>query len=63
MQKYLLIKRKISGGSRSLCCFGDTASLLAVVQTCRFQQLSVIDFFEEALRASVGHIIPFLLKN
>lgn len=28
-------KRKVSGGSRSLERFGDTASLLTVVQTCR----------------------------
>lgn len=52
-------KRKISGGSRSLCRFGDTASLLTVVQTCRFQQRSVIDFFGEALRAYVGHVIAY----
>ena len=52
-------KRKISGGSRSLSRFGDTASLLSVVQTCRSQQRSVIDFFGEALRASVGHTIAY----
>ena len=52
-------KRKISGGSRSLSRFGDTASLLTVVQTCRSQQRSVIDFFGEALRAYVGHTIAY----
>lgn len=52
-------KRKISGGSRSLCRFGNTASLLTVVQTCRFQQRSVIDFFRDALRAHVGHTIAY----
>jgi transposase len=52
-------KRKVSGGSRSLSRFGDTASLLSVVQTCRSQQRSVIDFFEEALRAYVGHEIAY----
>jgi transposase len=58
-------KRKISGGSRSLQRFSDTASLLTVVQTCRFRASSVIDFFEEALRAYVSHtmvypsLIPF----
>jgi transposase len=52
-------KRKVSGGSRSLSRFGDTASLLTVVQTCRFQQRSVIDFFAWALRAYVGHEIAF----
>lgn len=48
-------KRKISGGSRSFGRFKDTASLLSVVQTCRFQKRSVIDFFADALRASIGH--------
>ncbi|MEW6499431.1 MAG: IS66 family transposase, partial [Cyanobacteriota bacterium] len=58
-------KRKVSGGSRSLERFGDTASLLTVVQTCRTQQRSVIDFFSSALRAHVDHkiavpsLIPF----
>lgn len=58
-------KRKVSGGSRSLCRFEDTASLLTVVQTCRSQERSAINFFAEALRAHVGHanaypsLIPF----
>ena len=58
-------KRKISGGSRSLTRFEQTASLLTVVQTCRSQERSVIDFFAEALRAHTGHgnayplLIPF----
>lgn len=52
-------KRKVSGGSRSLERFGDTASLLTVVQTCRTQQRSVIDFFASALRAHVGHEIAY----
>ncbi len=52
-------KRKVSGGSRSLSRFGDTASLLTVVQTCRTQHRSVIDFFAEALRAHVGHEIAY----
>lgn len=52
-------KRKVSGGSRSLSRFGDTASLLTVVQTCRSQQRSVIDFFAWALRAHVGHEIAY----
>jgi transposase len=58
-------KRKVSGGSRSLTRFEDTASLLTVVQTCRSQERSVIDFFASALRAHVGHenaypsLIPF----
>jgi transposase len=58
-------KRKVSGGSRSLTRFEDTASLLTVVQTCRSKGSSVIDFFASALRAYVGHenaypsLIPF----
>jgi len=58
-------KRKVSGGSRSLTRFNDTANLLTVVQTCRSQERSVIDFFASALRAHVGHenaypsLIPF----
>ena len=54
-------KRKVSGGSRSLERFDDTASLLTVVQTCRTQARSVIDFFASALRAHVGHEIVYPL--
>jgi len=43
----------------SLELFGDTASLLTVVQTCRTQQRSVIGFFALALRAYVGHEIAY----
>ena len=58
-------KRKVSGGSRSLSRFEDTANLLTVVQTCRRQGRSVIDFFASALCAHVGHtgafpsLVPF----
>lgn len=44
-------KRKVSGGSRSMERFKHTANLLTVVQTCRRQQRSVIDFFEQAIKA------------
>ncbi|YAF99516.1 MAG: IS66 family transposase (plasmid) [Nodularia sp. CChRGM 3473] len=44
-------KRKISGGSRSMERFQHTANLLTVVQTCRRQGRSVIDFFAQALIA------------
>lgn len=60
-------KRKVSGGSRSLSRFEDTARLFTVVQTCRIQARSVIDFFASALRAHTGHLnahpslIPFSL--
>lgn len=42
-------KRKVSGGSRSMQRFQQTADLLSVVQTCRRQGRSVIEFFQEAL--------------
>lgn len=44
-------KRKVSGGSRSMDRFKHTANLLTVVQTCRRQRWSVIDFFAQALKA------------
>ena len=47
-------KRKISGGSRSMKRFEDTADNLSVIQTCRFQGRSVSNFFASALKASVG---------
>lgn len=47
-------KRKVSGGSRSMTRFEDTANNLSAIQTCRFQGRSVVDFFAFALKASVG---------
>jgi transposase len=47
-------KRKVSGGSRSMERFQDTANLLTVIQTCRRQGRSVIDFFEQAIKAMVN---------
>jgi hypothetical protein len=47
-------KRKVSGGSRSLERFRHTANLLTVIQTCRRQGRSVIDFFVQALTAMVN---------
>ncbi|MEQ9487170.1 MAG: IS66 family transposase [Coleofasciculus sp. F4-SAH-05] len=44
-------KRKVSGGSRSMERFQQTADLLSVVQTCRRQGRSVIEFFQAALVA------------
>ncbi|MHC5772121.1 MAG: IS66 family transposase [Nostoc sp.] len=58
-------KRKVSGGSRSMERFQHTANLLTVVQTCRRQGRSVIDFFVQALIAdsdnSLSH--PSLLPQ
>ncbi len=47
-------KRKVSGGSRSMERFQDTANLLTVIQTCRRQGGSVIDFFDQAIKAMVN---------
>lgn len=49
-------KRKVSGGSRSMARFQDTANFLSVIQTCRFQHRSVMNFFTQALMASTGVI-------
>ncbi len=42
-------KRKVSGGSRSWDGFAHTAILLSVIQSCRAQSRSVVDFFQQAL--------------
>ena len=47
-------KRKVSGGSRSMERFQNTANLLTVIQTCRRQGRSVIAFFEQAIKAMVN---------
>jgi transposase len=57
-------KRKVSGGSRSMKRFEETANLLSVIQTCRFQARSVMAFFREALEAHscdfpMPELIPF----
>jgi transposase len=44
-------KRKVSGGSRSMERFKQTAHLLSVIQTCRFQTRSAMAFFREAISA------------
>ena len=44
-------KRKVSGGSRSMERFKQTANLLSVIQTCRFQARSAMAFFREAISA------------
>lgn len=44
-----VIKRKVSGGSRSMTGFSHTASLLTVIQSCRAQGRSILDFFRNAL--------------
>ena len=44
-------KRKVSGGSRSMKRFEQTADLLSVIQTCRFQARSAMAFFRAAISA------------
>jgi transposase len=44
-------KRKVCGGSRSMSRFEQTADLLSVIQTCRFQGRSSMAFFRDALSA------------
>lgn len=58
-------KRKVSGGSRSMERFKHTANLLTVVQTCRRQGRSVIDFFAQALLADSNNYLsrPSLLPK
>jgi transposase len=53
-------KRKVCGGSRSMEGFADTATILSVIQTCRAQARSVIQFITSALDKSVGRfdLIP-----
>ena len=53
-------KRKVCGGSRSMERFRQTADLLSVIQTCRFQSRSAMDFFRQALSA---HSCPFSLPS
>ena len=50
-----ITKRKVSSGSRSLTRFEHTANLLTVVQTCRRQGRSVMNFFEQSLIAIAGN--------
>lgn len=55
-------KRKICGGSRSIARFKQTADLLSVIQTCRFQARSAMAFFREAISAhSSDFSMPSLL--
>jgi transposase len=55
-------KRKVSGGSRSMSRFEQTADLLSVIQTCRFQGKSAITFFRDAISAhSCDLFMPSLI--
>jgi hypothetical protein len=50
-------KRKVSDGSRSMERFQDTANLLTVIQTCRRQGLFVIDFLDQAIKATLKNAV------
>jgi transposase len=45
-------KRKVCGGSRSMEGFAQTAAILSVIQTCRAQGRSALEFLRLALRAA-----------
>ncbi len=64
-RRLAVTKRKVSGGSRSMERFQHTAKLLTVVQTCRRQGRSVIDFFAQALLANSNNYLsrPSLLPE
>ena len=57
-------KRKVSGGSRSMSRFEQTADLLSVIQTCRFQGIRAMAFFRDALSAhSCNFFMPSLIPQ
>ena len=57
-------KRKVSGGSRSMSRFEETADLLSVIQTCRFQGRSAMAFFRDAISAhSCNLFMPSLIPQ
>jgi transposase len=53
-------KRKVSGGSRSMSRLEETADLLSVIQTCRFQGKSAMAFFRDAMSA---HYSDFFMPS
>jgi len=57
-------KRKVSGGSRSMSRFEQTADLLSVIQTCRFQGKSAMTFFRDAISAhSCELFMPYIIPQ
>jgi transposase len=51
-------KRKVCGGSRSMLRFEQTADLFSVIQTCRRQGRSALNFFRQALMAQHDERLP-----
>lgn len=60
-------KRKVCGGSRSMTGFAQTAALLSVIQTCRAQGRSALQFLRQVLiaatQADVAHPMPSLIPR
>lgn len=56
-------KRKVSGGSRAMAGFTDTATLLSVVQTCRAQGRSACEFLRQALAGTLSKFALIPVKN
>ncbi len=59
-------KRKVCGGSRSMNGFAQTATLLTVIQTCRAQGRSALDFFRRSLMtrpSNLNQLIPSLIPS
>ncbi|WP_293019342.1 MULTISPECIES: transposase [unclassified Moorena] len=52
-------KRKVCGGSRSMERFRETADLLSVIQTCRVQGREAVEFFRQALEATVSPTVSY----
>jgi transposase len=52
-----LTKGKVCGGSVSMERFQHTANLLTVIQTCRPQALSLIEFFDQPIKAMVNSAV------
>lgn len=55
---FAVTKRKVSGGSRSMERFKQTAHLLSVIQTCRFQAHLAMAFFRQAIAAHSCDLLP-----
>lgn len=59
-RRLAVTKRKVSGGSRSMSRFEQTAELRSAIQTCRFQGKSAIAFFRDAIFA---HTCNFFMPS
>ena len=58
-----LTKGKVCGGYVSMGRFQNTGNLLTVIQTCRRQALSLIEFFDQPIKGMVNSAfqIPSLI--